>query len=123
MSDVADLNAALQGRYLVERELGSGGMARVYLAQDLKHKRDVAIKVLRAELGDAASEARFQREIEIAARLTHPHIVPLHDSGEADGFRFFVMPVITGGSLAERIDGPLDPAEAMRLIQDMCLPP
>src|SRR2546422_9215730 len=87
---VARLRAALLGRYTIERELGRGGMATVYLGQDLKHHRAVAIKVLRPELAAALGPERFVREIEIAAGLTHPHILPLHDSGEADGFLYYV---------------------------------
>ncbi len=111
------LNAALQGRYTIQRELGSGGMATVYLAEDLKHRRRVAIKVLRPELAASIGTERFVREIEIAANLTHPHILPLHDSGEADGFLYYVMPYIEGESLRERIDreGKLDIREAIRL--------
>ena len=79
------LGTALAGRYAIERELGRGGMATVYLADDLKHHRKVAIKVLRPELGSLLGPDRFAREIRIAAALNHPHILPLHDSGEADG--------------------------------------
>ncbi len=83
------LKAALADRYAIEHELGSGGMATVYLAEDLKHHRKVAVKVLRSELAAALGPERFLREIEIAARLTHPHILPLHDSGEAQGFLYY----------------------------------
>jgi serine/threonine-protein kinase len=82
------LGAALAGRYAVERELGRGGMAEVYLADDLKHRRKVAIKVLRPELAAALGADRFSREVRIAAARNHPHILPLHDSGEAGGLRF-----------------------------------
>ena len=82
------LKAALSDRYVIERELGAGGMATVYLAEDLKHHRKVAIKVLRPELAATLGPQRFLREIEVAARLTHPHILPLHDSGDADGFLY-----------------------------------
>ena len=82
----------LGDRYQVGRELGRGGMARVYLARDLKHQRDVAIKVIRPELAASLGHERFLREIEIAARLNHPNIVPLHDSGEVAGSLYFVMP-------------------------------
>ena len=105
MSDLLDrLKAALSDRYAIERELGAGGMATVYLAEDLKHHRKVAIKVLRPELAASLGPERFVREIEIAANLTHPHILPLHDSGEADGFLFYVMPYIEGESLRDRLD-------------------
>ena len=86
MTDVTRrLNAALADRYAIEHELGRGGMATVYLARDLKHGRRVALKVLKPELGHALGPQRFLREIEIAAGLHHPHILPLYDSGEADG--------------------------------------
>src|SRR5213593_2320307 len=101
---LASLQAALADRYTIERELGRGGMATVYLAEDLKHHRQVAIKVLKPELAAALGPERFLREIELAARLTHPHIVPLHDSGEAAGFLFYVMPYIEGESLRERLE-------------------
>ncbi|HEV8122806.1 MAG TPA: protein kinase [Gemmatimonadales bacterium] len=94
------LAAALADRYRLERELGAGGMATVYLAEDLKHHRKVAVKVLRPELADVLGPERFLREIEIAANLRHPHILPLYDSGNADGFLFYVMPLVEGDSLA-----------------------
>jgi serine/threonine-protein kinase len=97
------LEAALADRYQIEGELGSGGMATVYLAEDLKHHRKVAIKVLRTELAASLGAERFLREIEIAAKLTHPHILPLHDSGEADGFLYYVMPYIEGETLRDRL--------------------
>ena len=100
---LARLTAALADRYRIERELGAGGMATVYLAEDLKHHRNVAIKVLRPELAAALGPERFLREIEIAARLNHPHILPLFDSGEADGFLFYVMPYAEGESLRDRL--------------------
>jgi tetratricopeptide (TPR) repeat protein len=98
------LQAAFTGRYAIERELGRGGMATVYLAQDLKHRRSVAIKVLAPELTATLGRERFLREIETAARLTHPHILPLHDSGEADGFLYYVMPYVEGESLRDRLE-------------------
>ena len=98
------LRAALAGRYTLERELGRGGMATVYLARDEKHGRRVAIKVLRPELAVPLGAERFLREIEIAARLTHPHILPLYDSGQADGFLYYVMPFVEGESLRGRLD-------------------
>ncbi len=105
MSDQFErLKAALADRYAIERELGSGGMAIVYLAEDLKHRRKVAVKVLRPELAATLGPERFLREIEIAAQLTHPHILPLFDSGEASGFLYYVMPYIKGESLRERLD-------------------
>src|SRR6266566_4439816 len=100
---VARLKAALAARYALERELGRGGMATVYLAQDRKHHRQVAIKVLKPELAAALGPERFLREIDTAARLTHPHILPLHDSGEVEGFLFYVMPYVEGESLRDRL--------------------
>src|SRR3954465_13820903 len=90
------LAAALADRYRVERELGQGGMATVYLAHDLRHDRQVAVKVLHDELAESLGRERFLREIHLAARLTHPHVLPLHDSGECQGFLYFVMPVMEG---------------------------
>jgi len=108
------LQAALAGRYTIERELGRGGMATVYLAEDLKHHRPVALKVLKPELAAALGHERFLREIEIAARLNHPHILTLHDSGEAAGFLYYVMPFVEGESLRDRLNRekqlPLDDA-------------
>ena len=97
------ISAALADRYTVEQVLGAGGMATVFLARDLRHGRQVAIKVLRPELGETIGADRFLREIEIIARLTHPHILPLHDSGEADGLLFYVMPYVEGESLRARL--------------------
>jgi serine/threonine-protein kinase len=97
------LTAALADRYRIERELGQGGMATVYLAHDIRHNRQVAIKVLKPELAAALGARRFTQEIEIAARLQHPHILPVHDSGEADGFLYYVMPYVGGESLRERL--------------------
>lgn len=96
---VERLNAALTDCYQIEREIGSGGMATVYLAKDRRHNRKVALKVLKPELAAVVGTERFIREIETAASLTHPHILPLFDSGEADGFLFYVMPCVGGESL------------------------
>src|SRR6059058_1916343 len=101
---IARLQAALADRYTIERELGRGGMATVYLAQDRKHHRRVAIKILKPELAAALGPERFLREIEIAAGLNHPHILPLHDSGEAGGFLYYVMPFVEGESLRGRLN-------------------
>jgi serine/threonine-protein kinase len=101
---IVRLKKALADRYTIERELGSGGMATVYLAQDLKHNRQVAVKVLDPNLAQALGAERFLREIETAANLTHPHILPLHDSGEANGFLFYVMPYVKGESLRSRLN-------------------
>src|SRR6266581_2441315 len=94
---------ALAGRYRVERELGAGGMATVYLAFDVKHHRQVAVKVLRPELAAALGVHRFTQEIETAARFQHPHILPLLESGEASGFLYYVMPYVEGESLRDRL--------------------
>jgi len=101
---LARLGAGLSGRYAVERELGRGGMATVYLADDLKHHRKVAIKVLRPELGAQLGPDRFLREIRIAAGLNHPHILPLYDSGEVGGLLFYVMPFVRGESLRQVLE-------------------
>ena len=101
---ITRLNAALEGRYRIERELGEGGMATVYLADDIKHERKVALKVLKPELAAVVGAERFLAEIKTTANLTHPHILPLFDSGEADGFLFYVMPHIEGESLRDRLD-------------------
>ncbi|MBY0491867.1 MAG: protein kinase [Gemmatimonadaceae bacterium] len=108
---------ALEGRYDLQRELGAGGMATVYLARDVRHNRDVAIKVLRGEVGQAVGQERFEREIQIAARLSHPHILPLFDSGAAEGLLFYVMPVVSGESVRDRLDRErqLNVADAIRL--------
>ena len=98
------LAAAVSGRYRIEREIGRGGMATVYLADDLRHRRQVALKVLDPELGRAVGPERFLREIEIAAQLSHPHIMPLFDSGDAAGHLFYVMPFVRGESLRQRLD-------------------
>ena len=115
------LQAGLRGRYDFERELGAGGMAVVYLAHDLQHDRQVALKVLRPELGAVAGGERFHREIRLAARLVHPHILPLLDSGEADGRLWYTMPFIEGESLRARLDRekqlPVD--EAIRLTREI----
>jgi tRNA A-37 threonylcarbamoyl transferase component Bud32/TolB-like protein len=101
---LAQVSDALQGRYAIERELGRGGMATVYLAQDLKLHRRVALKVLRPELAASLGNERFLREIEIAARLNHPHILSLHDSGEVGGQLYYAMPYVEGESLRQRLD-------------------
>ena len=101
---ITRLNAALEGRYAIEREIGEGGMATVYLAHDERHNRNVALKVLKAELAAVVGAERFLAEIETTAKLTHPHILALYDSGEADGFLFFVGPYIEGDTLRDKID-------------------
>jgi len=103
--DITDrLSAALSGRYIIERQLGEGGMATVYLAEDVKHHRKVALKILKPELAAVVGAERFLTEIQTTANLHHPHILPLHDSGEADSFLFYVMPYVDGDSLRERLD-------------------
>jgi hypothetical protein len=118
---ITRLMAALAERYQIQRELGAGGMATVYLAQDLRHHRAVAVKVLRPELAQTLGPERFLREIEIAAQLHHPHILPLYDSGEADGFLFYVMPYEEGRSLRDRLtrEGELPIPEAVRVLRDV----
>jgi non-specific serine/threonine protein kinase len=115
------LNAALTGRYSVEREVGAGGMAVVYLAEDLKHHRRVAIKVLKPELAATIGADRFLREIEIAARLNHPHILPLFDSGAAGDLLYYVMPFVTGESLRSLLDRQrqLSVDDALRLAREI----
>ncbi|MGD8361217.1 MAG: protein kinase [Gemmatimonadota bacterium] len=115
------LRAALADRYRIEREIGSGGMATVYLAQDLKHNRKVAVKVLRPEVGHQLGVDRFLREIRIAATLSHPNILPLFDSGDADGLLYYVMPYIEDNSLAERIEaqGALPVEEAVAILREI----
>ena len=112
---------ALAGRYTVEHELGHGGMATVHLARDVRHGRTVAIKVLRPDLAQAVGSERFLREINIAAQLQSPHILPMLDSGEADGLLYYVMPFVEGDSLRGRLakDGVLSPSESMRLLRDI----
>src|SRR5436305_564967 len=104
MDQTGELLTVLAGRYEIERELGHGGMAVVYLARDLKHHRLVALKVLRPELSTALGAERFLREIAIAAPLVHPNIVGLYDSGEAAGFLYYVMPYVEGPTLRERLE-------------------
>src|SRR3989442_6024473 len=104
MADLSErVRTSLAGHYAIERELGRGGMATVYLAQDIKHHRRVAVKVLHPELAAVLGPDRFLREIQIAAQLTHPHILPLHDSGQVDGFLYYVMPYIEGESLRTKL--------------------
>jgi len=103
MTDTARLTAALADRYRIERELGHGGMATVYLAHDLKHDRQVALKVLRPELAAVIGADRFLKEIKVTANLQHPHILGLIDSGEVDGLLYYVMPYVEGESLRDRL--------------------
>ena len=135
MSMAARLSVALAGRYTIERELGRGGMATVYLARDLRHKRLVALKVLDPLLGTLVGPSRFAREIETAAGLSHPHILPLHDSGavpaahpdsersegEGPSFLYYVMPYVAGASLRERLrrDGEIAVPEVLRIVREV----
>ena len=115
------LKNALADCYAIEREIGRGGMAVVYLAEDLRHHRQVAVKVLQPEVAATVGSDRFLREIETAAQLSHPHILPLHDSGAADGFLYYVMPYVEGQSLRERIDreGQLPVDDALRIAREV----
>jgi TolB-like protein/tetratricopeptide (TPR) repeat protein/tRNA A-37 threonylcarbamoyl transferase component Bud32 len=121
MTDRDRLATALADRYRVERELGQGGMATVYLAEDVRHHRKVALKMLRPELAATLGVERFLREIEVAANLQHPHILPLFDSGEAQGFLFYVMPYIEGESLRAKLErgGELSVAESAKILRDV----
>ncbi len=103
MDALPELQTALSGRYTIERELGRGGMATVYLAHDAKHDRPVALKVLRSDLAAAVGPARFLREVTIVGRLTHPHILPLYDSGQAGESLYYVMPFVDGETLRQRL--------------------
>jgi len=117
----ARLNAALEGRYVLQREIGAGGMATVYLAHDLRHGRDVALKVLDPELAASIGADRFLEEIRTTARLQHPHILPLFDSGEADGFLFYVMPFVDGETLRDRMarEGQIPVEEALAITREV----
>jgi serine/threonine-protein kinase len=121
VTDLASLQTALEDRYAIERELGAGGMATVFLAEDVRHHRPVALKVLRPELAAVIGAERFLAEIETTANLQHPHILPLFDSGEVDGTVFYVMPYVEGESLRDRLDRekqlPVD--DAVRLTSEV----
>src|SRR5574341_2551796 len=118
---LARLAAALTDRYRIERELGQGGMATVYLAHDVRHDRKVALKVLRPELSAILGAERFLQEIKTTANLQHPHILSLFDSGEADGLVFYVMPFVEGESLRERLtrEHQLPVDEAVRIAREV----
>ena len=115
------MSATLADRYVIERELGHGGMATVYLAEDHKYGRKVALKLLRPDVANSLGAERFLREVRLAARLTHPHIVPLIDSGEAEGRLFYVTPYAPGGSLADRLrrEGQLPVKDALRIAREV----
>ena len=121
VDELAGLRAALRNRYTLEREIGRGGMATVWLARDLKHKRAVALKVLRPDVASVLAAERFLREIGTAARLTHPHIVPVFDSGRAAGFLYYVMPYVHGESLRQRLERErqLPLAEALGIVREV----
>src|ERR1041384_4629849 len=104
MDAIALLNENLVGRYEIERELGAGGMATVYLARDVRHNRRVALKLLQPELGAVLGAERFLSEIQVTANLQHPNLLPLFDSGEANGLLFYVMPYVEGESLRARLE-------------------
>src|SRR6058998_792809 len=117
MDALAQLKTSLVGRYAIDREIGAGGMATVYLARDLKHDRPVALKVLNPELGALLGVERFLSEIKVTANLQHPNLLPLFDSGESAGLLYYVMPYVEGESLRSRLDRerqlPID--EALRI--------
>jgi serine/threonine-protein kinase len=117
----SSLVEALRDRYALQRELGRGGMATVYLAHDLRHDRPVAVKVLHFEFASTLGAERFLREIRTTARLQHPHILPVHDSGEADGLLYYVTPYVEGESLRQRLDREhrLAPPQAVRLAREV----
>ncbi len=115
------LHASLAGRYDVQRELGRGGMATVYLASDVKHDREVAIKVMLPEMAASIGAERFEREIKLAAKLQHPHVLGMYDSGVSDGLMYYVMPFVKGESLRDRLDreGQLPVDDAIRLTMEV----
>src|SRR5690348_3139238 len=115
------LTGMLADRYLVEREIGRGGMATVYLAEDLRHRRKVALKVLHPELSAVIGHERFLKEIEVTASLQHPHILPLFDSGNADGQLFYVMPFVDGETLRQRLarEAQLPIDDALRIAREV----
>ncbi|NJD09125.1 MAG: hypothetical protein FIB01_01345 [Gemmatimonadetes bacterium] len=119
--DLERLTAALADRYAIQRELGRGGMATVYLAHDVRYERSVALKVLRPDLTATLGAERFQREIQIAARLQHPHILPMLDAGEAAGLLYYVMPYVEGPTLRTRLarEGELPIADVVRILRDV----
>src|SRR5512141_1378197 len=115
------ISGALSGHYRLEDEIGAGGMATVYLAEDLRHDRRVAVKVLRPELAAVIGAERFLAEIKLTANLQHPHILPLFDSGEADGFLYYVMPYVEGESLRDRLNRvrQLPLADAVAIVREV----
>lgn len=125
MTTIHPLTAALSDRYRIQRELGQGGMATVYLAEDPKHQRRVAIKALHPELGAVLGAERFLSEIRTTANLQHPNILPLFDSGAVDGLVYYVMPHVEGETLRDRLDreGQLAVSDAVRLTQGVAAAP
>ncbi|HEY9519666.1 MAG TPA: protein kinase [Gemmatimonadales bacterium] len=121
LGELARVRRALSATYKVERALGAGGMATVYLAEDVKHRRKVAVKVMRPELAQTLGADRFLREVEIAAQLSHPHILPVYDSGQADGLLYYVMPYVEGESLQERMqrESQLPVEDALRIAREV----
>ena len=117
-----ELNVGLVGRYTIEREIGAGGMATVFVARDLRHDRRVAFKVLKPELAAAIGAERFLSEIRVTAQLQHPNLLPLFDSGECGGLLYYVMPYIEGESLRQRLDreNQLPVEEATRIVVAIC---
>ena len=115
------LRTSLEGRYTVDREIGRGGMSLVFQARDLKHNRNVAIKVLRPELTASIGADRFLSEINIAANLEHPNILPLFDSGDANGLLYYSMPLVEGESLRDRInrEGPLPLEDSLQIAREV----
>jgi TolB-like protein/tRNA A-37 threonylcarbamoyl transferase component Bud32/tetratricopeptide (TPR) repeat protein len=121
VGEVARVRKALAGHYHIERVLGEGGMATVYLAEDPKHHRKVAVKVMRPELAATLGSERFLREVEISAQLTHPHILPVYDSGSSEGVLYYVMPFVEGDSLQQRMkrEGALPVEDALRIAREV----
>ena len=125
MDLIGQLNAGLVGRYVIEREIGAGGMATVFLARDLRHDRLVALKVLKPELGALLGAERFLSEIRVTANLQHPNLLPLFDSGESAGLLYYVMPYLDGATLRQRLDREkqLPVEHAVRLAVAICSAP
>ena len=120
-ADAERFKEAIADQYTIDREIGHGGMATVYSAHDIKHDREVAVKVLRSDFTERLGAQRFINEVAIAAKLTHPHILPLYDSGEREGFLFYVMPLVEGDSLRQKLakEGKLTVREAVRILREV----
>ena len=121
MDQLVIAGTVLGGRYVIDREIGRGGMATVFVAEDLRQRRRVAIKILRPDVALALGSQRFLSEIEIASRLTHPHILPVHDSGEDAGVLYYVMPYVEGESLRDKLNrvGRLPVEEALAITREI----